>query len=612
MTLNKEFQRVSALIYDRYLRGVQNDIVNDPKKFWSYVDSKRRTKSYPTMMNHGDEKATTPDGICKLFGEFFQKVYVTDDNPSETTQFGIEKVANIYTYTLSVNEILRALKKINVNKGSGPDNISPVLLKNCAKVLSKPLHHLFNLSLSTRVFPDRWKISHLTPIHKNGSRNNVENYRGVAILPTIGKLFEALVCVRLTMDLSVAISSKQHGFRKGRSTSTNLAQFVNYALKSIESGAQVDAIYTDIRKAFDQVRHRYLIQKLREVGVQPCLLDWIKSYLENRVQCVNILGWKSSTFNVTSGLPQGSHLGPLLFIFFFNDATKVFRTAKIGIFADDLKMYLRIDNSNDALNLQQDMNSFTMWCEKNGMTLSIEKCKIMSFHRKETPIAYDYSIDNTVLGRVNEFRDLGVILDTKLTFNTHVAKIVSKAYSMLGFAKRICADFKNTKALTSIYNAHVRSHLEYASVVWSPAYDVHCDKIESVQKQFVIYALRRSIRRDVNFRLPPYTDRCASLKLETLERRRTNSSIFFVFDILTKVIDSPQLYDLLDSIRNVPVHSYIMRAVNVFRTVYHRTNYGLNEPINAASKLFNRVSHLFVDGISREVFRKQVKALWTI
>lgn len=186
-------------------------------------------------------------------------------------------------------------------------------MKNHDKWFCNDFNEFLSLNASG-IFPDRWKISYLTPIHKSGCRNNVENYRGVAILPTIGKLFEALVYVRLTMDLSVTISSNQHGFRKGRSTSTNLAQFVNYALNSMESCAQVDAIYTDIRKAFDQVWHRYLIQKLKEVGVQPCLLDWIKSYLENRVQCVNMLGWISSTFSVTSGLPQGSHLGPLLFI----------------------------------------------------------------------------------------------------------------------------------------------------------------------------------------------------------------------------------------------------------------------------------------------------------
>ena len=174
---------------------------------------------------------------------------------------------------------------------------APWILRNFKHLVDEKMFREHS-SLSTRIFPDRFKISELTPIHKSGSRNDVGNYRGVAILPTIGKLFEAIVCVRLTADLSGAISRAQHGFRKGRSTSTNLMEFVNYALNLIESGFQVDATYTDI-------------SKLKELGVHHCLLDWIQSYLDNRLQCVIVLGWKSDNFKVPSGLPQGSHLGPL-------------------------------------------------------------------------------------------------------------------------------------------------------------------------------------------------------------------------------------------------------------------------------------------------------------
>lgn len=539
-------------------------------------------------------------------------MYVQDDASSPTPQFGIAKVADVYSYVLTIDEVLLSLRKMDTSKGCGPDNISPLLLKNCAKELSAPIHRLFNMSLSKRKFSDRWKISELTPIHKSGSRNDVSNYRGVAILPTIGKLLEKLVCVRLTKDMSDAIASAQHGFLRGRSTTTNLMEFANYALKVIESGSQVDAIYTDIRKAFDQINHRFLIQKLKELGVHECLLDWIKSYLENRVQRVKILGWKSAEFSVPSGIPQGSHLGPLLFILFFNDATLSFRSAKLGVFADDLKMYMKVKTIDDALCLQQDVNAFSEWCKRNALTLSIDKCKCMTFHRKNEPILYDYTIDGAVVGRVRKIRDLGVILDEKLDFNSHIASKVSKAYSMLGFLKRVCADFRKVKALTSIYNAHVRSHLEYASVLWNPNYDVHASKIESVQKQFVLYALRRTVRRDSNFVLPQYVDRCATLNLETLERRRTNACIFFVFDVLTKIIDSPQLLDIFNSIRNVPVHTYWFRATKWFSTIYHRTKYGSSEPINHASKLFNKVAHLFVDGTSRESFRTQVKALLII
>ena len=314
---------------------------------------------------------------------------------------------------------------------------------------------------------------------------------------------------------------------------------------------------------------------------------------------------------IPSGLPQGSHLGPLLFILFFNDATKIFKFAKLGVFADDLKLYAKINSSTDAVYLQEDMDLFSAWCKKNGMELSIDKCKIMTFHRKSLPIDHDYRIESTSVERVREIRDLGVTLDEKLNFNSHVAKIVSKAHSMLGFLKRICYEFRNVRALTSIYNAHVRSHLEYASVLWNPHYAVRSGEIESVQKQFVMFALRKSVRRDSNFRLPPYADRCSSLGLETLARRRDNSCIFFVFDVLRKNIDAPQLLEIFDSLRTVN-RTYSFRTMNIFRTVFHRTKYRASEPINAASKLFNTVSHLYVDETSRESFRAKVRALTTI
>ena len=236
----------------------------------------------------------------------------------------------------------------------------------------------------------------------------------------------------------------------------------------------------------------------------------------------------------------------------------------------------------------------------------------MSFHRKPNPLLYDYTIDNTIISRVKEVRDLGVILDEKLNFNSHIARIVSKAYSMLGFVKRICYDFRDPMALTSIYNAHVRSHMEYASVIWNPIYGVHSDKIESVQKQFIIYALRRSVKRDAEYRLPPYPVRCSTLGLESLARRRSNSCIFFVFDVLSKFIDAPQLHEVFNSIMNVPAHSYGFRVMNIFRNIFHRTNYGSSETVYSATRLFNKVSHLYVDGISRGTFRTQVRALCVI
>lgn len=170
---------------------------------------------------------------------------------------------------------MKSLETIDTSKGNGPDDISPLFLKHCCSGLVSPLHKIFNHSLSTMVFPNRWKTSYIKPIHKSGSRNVVTNYRGVAILPTFGKLFESIICQLINDQLSSLVSQTQHGFVKGRSTSTNLLEFTSYAVKIIESGSQLDVIYTDFKNAFDSVSHKVLLKKLSEMGIEYNLLCWI-------------------------------------------------------------------------------------------------------------------------------------------------------------------------------------------------------------------------------------------------------------------------------------------------------------------------------------------------
>jgi hypothetical protein len=221
----------------------------------------------------------------------------------------------------------------------------------------------------------------------------------------------------------------------------------------------------------------------------------------------------------------------------------------------------------------------------------------MSFHRNHSPIHYGYDVGAEAVKRVFEIKDLGVFFDVKLDFHRHVEYITSKAYCMLGFVKRICHEFRNVKALKSIYCAHVRSHLEYASCVWQP----HCadkkEDIESIQRKFMMYALRRSVRRDANFRLPSYVSRCESIGLETLCRRRTNLSVFFAYDLLRGRIDSPSLRSLL-----------VVNEHGCLRVVQHRTDYGYYEPVNNLCRVFNPFSRLFVASASRDIFRSRVRS----
>lgn len=213
--------------------------------------------------------------------------------------------------------------------------------------------------------------------------------------------------------------------------------------------------------------------------------------MSERYQYVKIMGWRSQLFRVTSGVPQGSHLGPLLFLLYFNDVTGVIKTSKSSLYADDLKVYRKVTSISDCMAMQRDLDALQSWCVANFLELNVGKCNVMSFFRKYNPMRFDYSISDVTLVRISEKRDLGVTFTENLCFNKHVQCVIGKAYSMLGFIKRICRDFRNVKALKSIFFAHVRSHLEYASVVWSPYYQVHNDSIESIQKKFLMYALRQ-------------------------------------------------------------------------------------------------------------------------
>ena len=273
-----------------------------------------------------------------------------------------------------------------------------------------------------------------------------------------------------------------------------------------------------------------------------------------------------------------------------------------SMFADDLTIFCRVKFILDATNLQRDLDTLSSWCQRNCLALNISKCKTMSFYRNRSPIYFNYEIQNTHLMRVLEIRDLGVVFDRTLSFNFHIDFIVSKAYSMLGFMMRICSDFTAASVFISLYFTHVRSHLEYAAVIWSPNYVVHINRIESVQKKFYSFLFKKFGYYNV-IKFAPYEFKCSLLNFEQLSDRRKNAKILFVFDVLTGRVDSLKLLSLLDI--NVPVRRF--RNYSFIRIPNRRTNYASFEPVLSMSSLFNEVYYLFDFGLSRYTFKKYIR-----
>ncbi|CAA9995509.1 unnamed protein product, partial [Nesidiocoris tenuis] len=241
----------------------------------------------------------------------------------------------------------------------GPDGVPPVLLRSCADSLSLPLTILFNRSIKEGTFPSVWKESFITPMFKSGDKSSIEEYRPVCSLSTIPKLMEKMLVNHITPPVRQFLIPEQHGFLSGRPTVTNLMVFQDYILEAFRRGRQVDCVYTDFSKCFHKIPHPQLFAKLREFGFHGELYQWLVSYLSGRRMMVRLKGYYSRPFATTSGTPQGSHIGPLIFLIYINGINSVFEgRVRFLLFADDVKMFVEVDDPNDCVELQTNLDRF--------------------------------------------------------------------------------------------------------------------------------------------------------------------------------------------------------------------------------------------------------------
>lgn len=584
--LRSNFKALHSIAYDIHLLDIQSCLKSNPKMLWSYVNEKRKTVGLPSEMFYEGRSSSNTREIVGFFRSFFASVYVKHESAELPKSNYVNDGYIIGSVVVNEQIVLEAIRR--AKRGCGPDGIPTNFVQRFAPQLVLPLALLFNQSLQAGIFPSQWKISSITPIPKHGKREFVQNYRGISILSVIPKIFESIVANHLKFNILAFIDDAQHGFTARKSTVTNLVCFTNFVSHAIESGKQVDVIYTDFRKAFDSVQHDILLSKLSDIGLSGPLVKWLESYLNDRTQYIEIKGIRSEIINVLSGVPQGSHLGPLLFLVFVNDLTFLIKSCSMLLFADDLKLYAVVESLYDTTLIQRDLDTVYRWCCANKLFLNEQKCNVMSFHRRHFPIVAEYFIDNWKLVRVYEKMDLGVMFVSSLEFAQHINLVITKANRLMGFIMRICREFRDHVALIRLYNAYIRSVLEYASQVWCPYYEIHSSRIERVQKRFTRYIawkLDHYLPRDtINDGISTdYMSRCMRFGLEPLGIRRDKHRIRFIANILTGSIVCSNILKLL----SVNAHVRVTRETSFFYLPWHRTTYGMNEPLSAMMRLFN-------------------------
>jgi hypothetical protein len=387
--------------------------------------------------------------------------------------------------------VLNLLQKLNPNKASGPDNISPRLLKELAEEVTPMLTKIFQATLEHGTVPKQWTNANVSPIFKKADRSKAANYRPVSLTSVSCKLLEHIILSSIMKHLegNSLLSDSQHGFRQRRSCETQLVTFVQELVTSLSKGGQVDVIIMDFAKAFDKVPHNQLLGKLHHLGIQGLTLNWIKAFLDNRTQSVIVDGEMSDSAVVTSGVPQGSVLGPILFLCYINDLPDQV-SSSCRLFADDSIVYRKIDKPEDSVTLQQDLDALVAWEAKWGMSFHPDKCTILSATRKRKPAIYTYILREHQLERVSQATYLGVELSSDMRWNSHIAKVKSKASRTLGFVKRNIST-SSTKAKVLAYQTLVRPQLEYCAPVWNPYTVEAIYALEMVQRRAARYALHQ-------------------------------------------------------------------------------------------------------------------------
>jgi hypothetical protein len=583
----------SIIAEDTLIR--ESKVLESPnqRKFYNYVN--KRLSSRPSISGIADTNGNllrSDELIAERFSNHYKSVFIADDG--RVVDMPVKCAVECNKLLFTRKSVCDSIRELSNGFACGPDGLPPYFYKQLSVQVALPLNAIFQRSFDSGEVPLDWRSAVVTPAFKGkGKRDEPGAYRPISLTCFASRIMERIIksCISQHLDNNRLLSPNQHGFMKNKSTETQLLECFNYFTEHLDNKDCIDVVYLDISKAFDTVCHAKLFTKLSKYGITGELFSWIRAFLTDRTQSVIINGKMSSAVEVSSGVPQGSVLGPLLFLIFINDVEDSLRVCKFKLFADDCKLFVECKRDVDFHMLVQDVENIFNWFDKNQLKVAAEKCNIL--HLGKANPNRKLTVNNTEIAATDNIRDLGLIVRSDLKPSSHCEALATKAFrvSNLIFRTFRC---RNRNFLVSMLKVYVLSLFNHCSVLYNPYLIQDIRLLESVQRRFT--------KRIPGLRHTPYFSRLKQLGLQTLERTRLESDLCHCFKIING-LENLSFQDFFD----FSVSRTRTNGLKLFKPRC-RTDVRKHFFANRVVDPWNSLSEVVVNSPSLELFKKRLKS----
>ena len=577
-TYRNKFNKIKKAAKKHYYNKEFNEHKGNLRYSWKLIKEViNKNKVKMELSDHfkvNETMTSDPVEISNKFNEYFINVgpklaeRIQNNNVNFTTFLGERSVNSIFLDAVTEKEVEIEISNLSGNKSCGHDEIPPKLVKEISKQIVKPLTHIYNQSLLTGVIPNELKIALVTPVFKANSKEEFSNYRPISVLPCFSKILEKIMYKRVMkyLDMHSMLFQSQYGFRKKHSTNLATIELVTKILQAIDNSEYTIGVFLDLAKAFDTVNHEILLKKLEHYGIRGIALEWFKNYLTNRKQIIKYKSEKSESLTIKCGVPQGSVLGPLLFLIYMNDISRSSEILSIILFADDTNLFFSHKNLftlNETMN--RELSKIASWLSANKLSLNIKKTHFIIFKSrgKKSNQHVSIIINNQEIEQVKCTKFLGLYIDDEFTWKYHIDQVASKISKMTGILAK-ARHYLSLKTLQTIYDTMVYPYLTYCNIVWASTYPSRLKSLFMLQKKIV---------RIMTFAKYKENSKPLFLSLKILNIYELNIYLMALFMYSYFNENLPSYFNNYFKL-NEMIHSHNTRTASNLFIDYKRTNYG--------------------------------------